>query len=58
MFFDHMPDNLWGKITAPGGENFEWNNWADVIIPEDGTEVWAEYTDQFYKGNACVVHKK
>lgn len=58
MFFDHMPDNLWGKIIAPGGENFEWNNWADVIIPEDGTEVWAEYTDQFYKGNACVVHKK
>lgn len=58
MYFDHMPDNLWGKITASGDENFEWNNWADVVIPEDGTEVWAEYADQFYKGNACVVHKK
>lgn len=37
---------------------YNWNNWADVVTSIPGTGVWATYEDQFYKGAACVIHRK
>ena len=57
LFYDHIPDQLWGHISFEG-ETYSWNNWADVVTPTDEAEVWAQYTDQFYKGAASVIHHK
>jgi beta-galactosidase len=37
---------------------YKWNNWADLLEPDKGTEVLAIYNNQFYKGNAAVVKHK
>ena len=57
LYYDHLPHNLYGKIDFEGKE-FAWNNWGDVLTPAAGTDVWAVYTDQFYKGAASVIHRK
>ena len=57
LFYDHMPSNLYGKIGSDGKE-YTWNNWADVMTSLPGTEIWATYSDQFYKGAASVIHRK
>ena len=57
LFYDHLPESLQGGVNF-GTEKYDWNNWADVITPKKGTEVWATYADQFYKGSASVVHHK
>lgn len=57
LFYDHMPHHLWGNVDF-NGKRYTWNNWADVIIPSDATQVWATYADQFYKGDASVTHRK
>lgn len=56
-FYDLLPDDLQGKITW-GTKNYTWNNWADIIEPMKGTEVWATYSNQYYAGKAAVVHHK
>lgn len=55
--FDHMPDNQFATVTFDG-ENYDWNNWGDIIDPGSDCEVWATYADQFYAGKAAVVHRK
>jgi beta-galactosidase len=37
---------------------YNWNNWADLLQPETGTQVLAAYDNQFYKGKAAVVSRK
>jgi len=44
--------------VSMNAQNFVWNNWADILEPNAGTETWAVYNDQFYKGKAAVVHRK
>jgi beta-galactosidase len=56
-FYDLLPDSVTGTIKA-GVQNYKWNNWADVIEPLTGTEVWARYTNQYYAGRAAVVSRK
>jgi beta-galactosidase len=56
-FYDLMPDSVTGTIKA-GVQNYKWNNWADVLEPNAGTEVWATYTNQFYAGKAAVISRK
>jgi beta-galactosidase len=56
LFFDHLPETMKGVIQA-GGQQYSWNNWADVITPADA-EVWATYSNQFYAGKAAVISKK
>ena len=43
-----------GEILM-GADHYNWNNWADLLVPEKGTEVLATYNNQFYKGQAAVV---
>ena len=56
-FYDLLPDTVMGTIKM-GTQNFSWNNWADVLEPFAGTEIWATYTNQFYTGRAAVIHHK
>lgn len=57
LFYDHIPNNLWAKVDF-NGTIYDWNNWGDVITPKENVDVWATYTDQFYKGSASVIHRK
>ncbi len=56
-FYDLMPDTVTGTIRS-GSQNYTWNNWADILEPNAGTEVWATYTNQYYAGKAAVIHHK
>ena len=56
-FFDMLPDDKYGKV-AFAGKNYEWNNWAEVLDPEEGTQTLATYFDQYYKSSAAVSQKK
>jgi beta-galactosidase len=56
-FYDLLPDTVKGGIKY-GTKQFSWNNWADVLEANSGTETWATYSNQFYAGKAAVVHRK
>jgi beta-galactosidase len=56
-FYDLLPDSVQGTIRF-GNANYKWNNWADVLEANPGTEVWATYTNQFYAGKTAVTHRK
>jgi len=56
-FYDLLPESVTGTIDS-GGQRYEWNNWADVLEPLPGTEVWATYTNQYYAGKAAVVSRR
>lgn len=44
--------------VASAGKTYAWGSWGDVLQPDAGTEVLAQYTDQFYSGRpAAVTHK-
>jgi beta-galactosidase len=56
-----MYDVLNAKTQAKvnfDGNSYIWNNWGDILEPGPGTETWATYADQFYKGKASVVHRR
>lgn len=57
IYFDLLPTSLMGKVKMDG-TSFGWNNWGDVIEPQDAVNIWANYDDQFYKGKAAVLHRK
>lgn len=57
LFYDHLPPSVYGNVDMDSSK-FKWNNWADVLTPSDGTEVWAAYGDQFYAGKAAVTHRR
>ena len=40
-----------------GERKFRWNNWADILVPEKGTEGLATYAEPFYKGKNAVVQR-
>jgi beta-galactosidase len=35
--------------------HYSWHSWADLLAPDQSTEVLATYGNQFYKGKAAVV---
>ncbi|MGY0036645.1 beta-galactosidase trimerization domain-containing protein [Pedobacter sp. NJ-S-72] len=39
-------------------KHYSWNNWADLLLPDQNTEILATYENQFYKGKAAVVKHK
>ncbi|PWK22710.1 beta-galactosidase [Maribacter polysiphoniae] len=53
-YFDQLLPNAKGTIKAKGQEYY-WNNWADLIHAHTPENVWATYTDQFYAGKSAVV---
>lgn len=56
-FYDLLPDSVMGTISI-GSTTFKWNNWADVLDANAGTEVWATYSNQYYKGKAAILHRR
>ncbi|HYO21890.1 MAG TPA: beta-galactosidase trimerization domain-containing protein [Flavisolibacter sp.] len=56
-FYDLLPDTVKGTITF-GAKRYNWNNWADMLEPFTGTQVWATYSNQYYAGKAAIVHRK
>ena len=46
-----------GEITSESN-SYKWNNWANILTPETGTQVLATYSNQFYAGKAAVVQHK
>ncbi|SHM73372.1 beta-galactosidase [Mucilaginibacter sp. OK098] len=39
-------------------KHYNWNTWADLLAPDQNTEVLATYDNQFYMGRAAVVKHK
>ena len=46
-----------GRVKM-GRTAYEWNRWADVLKPREGTETLAIYDDQFYAGKAAAVTRR
>ncbi len=56
-FYDLLPVGVNGRVTADG-KSYSWGSWGDILQPDPGTEVLAQYADQFYSGRAAAVHHK
>lgn len=56
-FYDLLPSDKWGKIDLNGTE-YLWNDWADVLEPQPGTEVLAKYANFYYTGKAAATYRK
>lgn len=54
---DMLGGNKTAKVTMAGKE-YSWNNWGDMLEPAKGTEVWANFADQFYAGLPTVSNRK
>jgi len=53
---DMLPGNRQG-IIGMDSANYEWNTWADLLVPDKGANVLAVVKDQFYNGAAVVVER-
>ena len=56
-FYDLLPIGVNGHVTA-NGKQYSWGSWGDILQPDAGTEVLAQYADQFYSGRGAAVHHK
>lgn len=56
-FYDLLPETVQGTVKM-GTAVYNWNNWADILEPLNGTSVWATYNNQFYAGKAAVISHK
>lgn len=54
---DMLPDYAKGDILMKS-THYSWNNWADLLTPDNNTESLAIYDNQFYKGKTAVVKHK
>ena len=54
---DMLSNNKNGEVLMKS-TIYNWNNWADLLVPDKGTNVLATYENQFYKGKAAVVQHK
>jgi beta-galactosidase len=54
---DMLSNYAKGDILSKSA-HYNWNNWADLLIADQHTEVLATYDNQFYKGKAAVVNHK
>src|SRR5690606_1844986 len=55
--FDQLLPNGKGTIEY-NNKDYYWNNWADLISPNNPENTLAKYTNQFYAGKAAVVTNK
>lgn len=53
---DVLPPNKYAEVEMEGAA-YKWNNWADVLEPKPGTQVWGKYAKTFYAGRASVTYK-
>jgi beta-galactosidase len=55
--YDVLPEPVIGHVTS-FGKTYAWGSWADILEPDEGTEVLAKYADQFYAGKAAAITRK
>jgi beta-galactosidase len=55
--YDVLPSPVVAHVSS-FGKDYAWGSWADILQPDEGTEVLARYTDQFYAGKAAAVTRK
>ncbi len=55
--FDQLLPNGKGTVTF-ANKVYNWNNWADIITPNNASNSLATYTNQFYAGKSAVVCNK
>ncbi|MGA8030563.1 MAG: beta-galactosidase [Bryobacteraceae bacterium] len=55
--YDLLPVGVTGHVRASGKE-YAWGSWGDILEPQPGTEVLAQYTDEFYSGRAAAITRK
>ncbi len=53
-FYDLLLPQDPGTV-AMDGKSYPWNTWGEMLIPDKGTEVWANYTGEFYEGKPAVT---
>jgi Beta-galactosidase len=53
-FYDLLLPQDPGTV-AMEGKSYPWNTWGEMLIPDKGTEVWANYTGEFYEGKPAVT---
>ncbi len=51
---DMLSNDAKGDILM-NSVHYNWNNWADLILPDKNTKTIAVFNNQFYKGKAAVV---
>jgi beta-galactosidase len=56
-YFDQLPPSGKAEVTM-NDKKYAWNNWGDIITPNDAKEVLAIYSDQFYSGKAAAIRHK
>ena len=56
-FFDLLLEDGRGEVTM-NGTAYQWNVWADVLKPNEGTESLAKYANQFYAGQTAVTYRR
>ncbi|MCF8362829.1 MAG: beta-galactosidase [Prolixibacteraceae bacterium] len=56
-FYDMLPIDKHANVRF-GEKNYEWNNWGDILNVNEGTNIWAKYSSEFYIGKTAVSHKK
>lgn len=47
------PDNI-----VFNNAKYTWSSWGEILVPNQGTEVWATYSGDFYEGRPAVIHCK
>jgi beta-galactosidase len=56
-FYDCLPAPINGNVSADG-QTFSWASWGEILDPNQGTDVVAQYTDQYYAGRPAAVTRK
>lgn len=55
--YDSLPENTWGTIALDSREH-RWGVWGEQVEPDAGTDVWASYTNMFYRGAHAITHRR
>ena len=53
-FYDTLPAPNVGKVESDG-KSYDWDSWAEILQPGEGTQTIAKYADQFYAGSPAAV---
>lgn len=56
-FFDLLPNRDMGSI-AMDGNNYSWNTWGEILTSGKDSEVWANYSNQYYSGKHAVTFRR
>lgn len=56
-FFDLLPNRDMGNITMDG-KNYSWNTWGEILTSGKDSEVWANYSNQYYSGKPAITFRR